>query len=352
MSDQYEVHEEKPDHHFRTEIPHIIQELDISANAFRLYCMLKKIAGDYGSCYKTSKILCVDCKISKHTLIDSLQELENIILENGQKIIEVTRRKNLDGSHAPHLIKIVDVWRYNGDTIRERLKSKKDSKDNRGSAKIAPPLVQNLHQGSAKIAPKEEPINKNPEIKKVNDPLPPKPDPEKLTSTVPDQQDIDRSLTFQTQAAGHCFSPSEEQALATAAKFKLNPDQTETLVWLANQGINTDLKTLSWWARTESLKNLQNWHKTALKHKARDMGAYMGKLVQKKAIVVTDETKEMADFITEYLESNGINTFKIVDKYAVLYYPDGNECEIPLYISADSVRMKLDNYLDHLENNK
>ncbi len=132
MSDQYEVHEEKPDHHFRTETPYLINDLlkqkKISSLAFVLYSILKKTAGDYGSCFKTNETLAEECGYSKSTVKKCLKELEKARLPNDQKIIEVFSRTNQDGSPDTNLIKIVDIWRYNGDTMRERFKSKKDSK--------------------------------------------------------------------------------------------------------------------------------------------------------------------------------------------------------------------------------
>lgn len=164
MSNQYEVHEEKPDHHFRTEIPNIIHELlkqkKLSPLDFVLYSVLKRTAGDYGYCYKSKKSICDECNFSESTFLRSLETLENICLKDNQKLIEVTRRKNPDGSHAPHLIKIVDIWRINGETFREMSKSKKDCKDSRGGVPKTPPPGIPKKPGGATKTPKEEPYNK------------------------------------------------------------------------------------------------------------------------------------------------------------------------------------------------
>jgi hypothetical protein len=166
MSDQYEVSEEKPDHHFRTETPNIIYELlkekKLSPLAFVLYSVLKKTAGDYGSCFKTNETLAEECGYSKSTLKTYLKELEEIRLPNDQKLIEVFRRTNPDNSPATNLIKIVDIWRYNGDTFRGMLKSKNDSKDNRGGSPKNLPLGRQKTEGGSPKNPKEEPINKIP----------------------------------------------------------------------------------------------------------------------------------------------------------------------------------------------
>lgn len=44
-AENYYVYENKPDHHYRTEIPNIVFDLDLSDSQFRLYSQLKRIAG-------------------------------------------------------------------------------------------------------------------------------------------------------------------------------------------------------------------------------------------------------------------------------------------------------------------
>lgn len=166
MSDKYEIKEDKADHHFRTEIPHIIHELlkekKISPLTFVLYSVLKKTAGDYGSCFKTNETLAEECGFSKTTLKKCLKELEKVRLPNNLKIIEVFRRTNPDGSPDTNLIKIIDIWRHNGDTMRERFESKKDSKDNRGGSPKNLPLGRQKTEGGSPKNPKEDPLKKNP----------------------------------------------------------------------------------------------------------------------------------------------------------------------------------------------
>ena len=60
---------------YRTEIPNIIDDADLSVYAFRLYVHLKRVAGDSGMCWKGERTLADDCKISRGKVRDAKEEL-------------------------------------------------------------------------------------------------------------------------------------------------------------------------------------------------------------------------------------------------------------------------------------
>ena len=191
--------------------------------------------------------------------------------------------------------------------------------------------------------------NTRTDAEKVNDPLPPKLEPEKLPHTVPDPVG-GRSVTSKNSVESRCFSSPEENVSAIAKKFKLDDQQTETFLWLANLGIDSSLETLSWWSRSVSLPKLESYFLCAQKKNPKSIGAYIAKLIQKEAIVATEETAQAGKFVKEYLESNGIFNYKISEKYALLTYPDGSQKDIALWLPSETIKLQLDVYLDHCEN--
>lgn len=160
------VEENFPDHHFRIEIPNIVDDLNLTPTQYRIYCKLKRIAGDSGICWQSQKNLAEQCGISERTLISTLPTLSVAFKQlGGLPLIKITHRKKEDGSKDTSVISITNIWPVNGEVYREKAKQKKKEGSAKmvggGGAKSAPGVVQNLHQGGAKSADKEEQRRKN-----------------------------------------------------------------------------------------------------------------------------------------------------------------------------------------------
>jgi AraC-like DNA-binding protein len=143
---EFVVIEEKPDHHYRTEIPNIIFELNLTPYDFTVYAYLKRIAGDYGQCFKSRKTMAKECGISERQLAYSLKNLAEG--KNSKKLIliKISQRKNSDGSKTTSIISISEIWRKNGNHFRGLKKSLR-------CAPYAP--------GGAPYAHKEEPLEES-----------------------------------------------------------------------------------------------------------------------------------------------------------------------------------------------
>lgn len=143
------VSEKKPDHYFRTEIPNIVYELDIDCYEFKLYAYIKKIAGDSGGCWKSKATIETECLISKRKIDEALKTLAKPQdLLNGQALVKIIPRKD-----QPSLIIINDIWRINGDFMREKSKEKNTNAQDAGEG------VQEMQGGGgAGNAYKEDPI--------------------------------------------------------------------------------------------------------------------------------------------------------------------------------------------------
>jgi hypothetical protein len=60
---------------YRTEIPNIVDDSDLSVYAFRLYVHIKRVAGEAGQCYEGSQSLAKNCKMSVGKISAAKQEL-------------------------------------------------------------------------------------------------------------------------------------------------------------------------------------------------------------------------------------------------------------------------------------
>src|SRR5271170_326780 len=117
--DGYEIQDLGSLHHYRTEIPNIIFELNLDPCEFKAYCVFKRTAGDKGSCFKSNNTLCEEIGCSRPTLIKIKKALED------QGLIAVKKRHHESGGDMSDLIQIIDIWEENMKTMS--LKRGKDT---------------------------------------------------------------------------------------------------------------------------------------------------------------------------------------------------------------------------------
>ncbi len=151
--DNFSFQDESVNKYF-TQIPNILAELELSPSEFRLYFEYKRIAGEKGACWKSLMMLSQEIGIGQRTI----QECNKTLSEprdklGGLSLIKLIHRFKDDGSRDTSVITIVDIWPINMTYF---------SLNRGGGAKSAPPLAQNLREGGAKFADKQEPSNNNP----------------------------------------------------------------------------------------------------------------------------------------------------------------------------------------------
>lgn len=124
ISHQVEFVEERPDHHYRTEIPNFVLDL-LNPNQLAVYAHIKRIAGDSGRCWMSMKNLAQAIGIGQTTLRLCLHELsvEDFFIEGA--FIKIIKRTKPDGSPDSNIIKINDVWRINGDHYRDQIRKQR-----------------------------------------------------------------------------------------------------------------------------------------------------------------------------------------------------------------------------------
>jgi hypothetical protein len=145
-------------HKYRTEMPNIIDELELDLYEFRLYNKYKRIAGDQGMCIKSSRNLAAECKMS----VRKLQQVKKSLAEprellGGKPLIKITERKTKSGDPDTDLVEIVDIWPDNFLYFIQKSRG--------GGAPHAPGVPHEMREGTAPGAPKEEQTKEEPNIR-------------------------------------------------------------------------------------------------------------------------------------------------------------------------------------------
>lgn len=132
MSD-YEIHEEASDHKFHTQIPNLLIDLVelgfLKQSDAWIYTVIKRIAGDEGKCTYSMENLAKKCGFSENFVRKSIKKLETHLEILNCPLILVYEQTTDKGGTAPNRIKIMDIWRKNGDFYREKFQIKKEFKD-------------------------------------------------------------------------------------------------------------------------------------------------------------------------------------------------------------------------------
>lgn len=100
---------------YRTEIPNLLDDSNLSPSAYRLYGHIKRVAGDKGVCRDSTRQMAVHCRMS----IGMVSEARKDLLDRG--LINVAGR----GPHGLDIIEVTDVWpknyeKYNQSSQYER----------------------------------------------------------------------------------------------------------------------------------------------------------------------------------------------------------------------------------------
>jgi hypothetical protein len=104
----YKISEEGKRSNF-TIIPNMIDDLDLSPFAVRLYIHLKRVAGEDGECFQSGNTLSKSCKMS----VGSIHNAKKELVDKGLVKVEVKKSTYATGANTYHLITIVDVWAKN-----------------------------------------------------------------------------------------------------------------------------------------------------------------------------------------------------------------------------------------------
>lgn len=102
----YQIRDEAP-HDFYSQIPNLVDELNLTPYAYRLYGHLRRVAGESGKCWQSTKTLSEKCRMSMGSVSIAKEELENTY----PPLIRVSSKKKENGIY--HEITITDIWSVN-----------------------------------------------------------------------------------------------------------------------------------------------------------------------------------------------------------------------------------------------
>lgn len=103
----YKITDEGDPRRYYTQLPNMIDDAGLSVYAFRLYSRIKRVAGDGGKCYQSTKTLAEACNMSAGSVSNAKQEL----IDAGLIRLEVEHDKKKGYDY--HVIRIVDIWAQN-----------------------------------------------------------------------------------------------------------------------------------------------------------------------------------------------------------------------------------------------
>jgi len=101
---QYKITDESPHSYYAT-IPNIIDDLNLSVYAYRLYGHIKRVAGSKGSCWQNTISLAQACNMSVGSVVNAKVEL--------QKTVPPLIRIQENEATGLHEIFITDIWKLN-----------------------------------------------------------------------------------------------------------------------------------------------------------------------------------------------------------------------------------------------
>lgn len=104
---EFQIVDESHDRRYFTLVPILIDDLDLSPFAVRLYLRIKRRAGERGICFESTRNLATGCQMAMATVSKAKQEL----IRAG--LITIRTIPGKEGEFSHHEIKIVDVWKTN-----------------------------------------------------------------------------------------------------------------------------------------------------------------------------------------------------------------------------------------------
>jgi len=103
----YQIKDEASPRDYYAQIPNIVDLMELSPHAYRLYGHLRRVAGETGKCWQSTSTLSKSCCMSGGMVSSSKQELENVY----PPLIRIESKKFDRGAY--HEITITDIWDIN-----------------------------------------------------------------------------------------------------------------------------------------------------------------------------------------------------------------------------------------------
>lgn len=137
------VQEQNPLHIYFTIIPNIIYSLGLDVYELAVYSLMKRVAGEKGSCFMSVEQMAKTLKCSTRQIQNVKRSLSRPFnLLDGLSLITITRRKRENGSDSTDHVMIADIWGIN---MRELSTKKTENSQEKGGCTTCTPPVHHMH---------------------------------------------------------------------------------------------------------------------------------------------------------------------------------------------------------------
>jgi hypothetical protein len=116
------------------------------------------------------------------------------------------------------------------------------------------------------------------------------------------------------------LSKDKKEILPATRRWRLTEHQQDILNFLRQENVDTDEKTLCYWAKTYSFERLESVLNAAKLKPRKSIGAYMNKLLTDQSIVENYNIKENTEFAKFYKKSGEITEMKIGKKFVTINF--------------------------------
>lgn len=105
---QYLIRDDNPFVFFAM-IPHYVDDMHLSPQAYRLYGHLKRVAGEAGKCWQSTETLAEACNMA----VGSVSKAKKELIHSVPPLINVSLEVNPNGGKPYHLIALCNIWPLN-----------------------------------------------------------------------------------------------------------------------------------------------------------------------------------------------------------------------------------------------
>lgn len=198
-----------------TMIPHIIDDLGLDVYQHRVYCAIKRAAGENGVCTKSILNLSKETKIGATKLRETIASLCEIHPVMNKPLIKKKERMSKDEDNDTNLITVVDVWKDNSGFKKQ---NRGTSPCEGGGSPDEGGVPRHAKGGTSPREPNKEPIKKNP-LKKTT-----------TTTSSSDVHKSSSSFSKENKEAAESLKAWVDQQATKERKRKIG-NHREDVVW-------------------------------------------------------------------------------------------------------------------------
>jgi hypothetical protein len=175
---EFQIKNDSTNHQYFAMTPHIIYEIGLKANEIAVYGAIKRCSGENGICIKSKANLAKSAGVCPRTIFNIIQKLCEVNKILGKPLIKSAPRYTEDGDFDTNQIEIIDIWPENMNQFKKIIGKANNALPHATNASPnannAGGVMQQLPEGHATVAYKEEPLKKNPFKKTTTTPTPSK----------------------------------------------------------------------------------------------------------------------------------------------------------------------------------